>query len=179
MYISRIKENGYYSELRFQIVYETEPSQKFLRLLKRQKFEEAERFAVLFNLNASLVNKAKAQMIVDKSLCNSEDIENLIKILDLIDDDEFKLQACVDVESVCDKPEDVRRVLEYGCNITPKKHLWLCDSYGVISDLRYRFDTWTILTIGAGYGQTWTQFSTCNLVDELISFLRKVSIVDH
>lgn len=172
LYISRIKENSCVSELRFQTIYETQPIQRLHRLLKRQKFEEAEQFAAIYNLNASLINKAKAQVIVDKSICNSEDIDNLIKILNLLDDDEFKLQACCEVESFCCESEGVKKILTYGSRIAPRK--LLSDSLKSIPDLMHRFDTWTALNMGGHYSQSWKEFSNCNLLEELILFLKNV-----
>lgn len=102
-------------ELRFTNVYETSPEARLSKLVKKNRLDEAEAFVKLFNLNENLVKKARAQQIVDKSLCSKEDIDGLLGLLGQIEDLQFSLQCCFDVHSCCERLVDVKRVLEYGC----------------------------------------------------------------
>lgn len=106
-------------ELRFTRIYETSPEKRLTKLLKKNCFEEAESFAKLFNLDMNLVRKARAQAIVDKTVCNEVDVDMLLELLNTISDTQFTLQCCLDVHSCCERLEDVKRVLEYGCRELP------------------------------------------------------------
>ncbi|RZC32599.1 uncharacterized protein BDFB_000923 [Asbolus verrucosus] len=175
LYISKISHDNSVNELRFHIVYETEPEQRLLRLLRKHKYEEAEKFAIFFHLDLAIINKARAQAIIDKSVCESDDINVLINLLNMIDDDEFKLQCCLDVESFCSKFDDVRRILNYGCSLTPKKQnkLIVEELQKSITRLMFRFDTFTALNWETDYMmRSWLQFSGSDLIEELTAFLR-------
>ncbi|XP_023312751.1 kinetochore-associated protein 1-like, partial [Anoplophora glabripennis] len=112
--------DGLISELRVQCVYETEPELRLTRLLRKQRFDEAEKFAEKHHLGSMLILKARAQVIIDKTVCTSDDVNRLIEILESIDDDHFKLQCCSNVE--CNSYEDLRKILNYGSMIVPKTH---------------------------------------------------------
>lgn len=125
--LSKIINNaGCISELRVQCVYETQPELRLTRLIRKQRFEEAIKFAKMFNIDPVIVLKARAQAIIDKTVCTSEDVINLIEILDQTDDNYFKLQCCSNVD--CHNYEDMRKILYYGSMIVPKSHVsnfWL------------------------------------------------------
>ncbi|KAJ8933456.1 hypothetical protein NQ314_014013 [Rhamnusium bicolor] len=121
LFLSKICKDGRIVELRAQGVYETEPELKLMRLIRKHRFEEAEKFAVTFNINPIIILKARAQIFVDKTVCTSEDIINLIKILESVDDEYFKLQCCSNVE--CSNHEDVRKILNYGSTIMPRSNV--------------------------------------------------------
>ncbi|KYB25616.1 hypothetical protein TcasGA2_TC034281 [Tribolium castaneum] len=176
LYISKIVENNSVSELRFHMVYETDAEQRLARLLRKRKYEEAERFAALFHLDASLVNEAKAQDIVDKMTCTSEEIDQLINLLNLIDNDVFKLQSCLGV--TCSKFEDVRKILEYGCTLQLKKVDNEAEKMqNSVIDVMARFETFGALSKRAELDiQTWQQFANADLMDEVKSFLQNHEI---
>lgn len=119
IYITEITQNDTPKELRFTCVYETSPEARLMKLLKKNRLEEAEAFVNVFNLDLALIWKARAQAIVDKSICSMEDIDGLLKLLDEIKDSRFTLQCCMDVYSCCERLEDVKKVLQYGCRDLP------------------------------------------------------------
>lgn len=116
-----VNSTGLISELRVQCVYETHPELRLTKLIRKQRFEEAIKFAKMFNIDPVVILKARAQVIVDKNVCTSEDIIKLIEILDQIHDDYFKLQCCSHIE--CNNYEDVRKILNYGSVNVPKSHV--------------------------------------------------------
>lgn len=115
LYISKVTENNIISELRFTAVYETTPEKRLERLLRKGAFEEAEKFSKTYGLDINIVKKAKAQAIIDKSVCSKEDIDELLSMLTEINDAYFSMQSCQDVHMSCERAEDVKRVLSYGC----------------------------------------------------------------
>lgn len=119
IYITEVQQDGKPKELRFTNVYETSPEARLSKLLKKNRFDEAETFVRLFNLDGNIVRKARAQGIVDKTVCSKEDIDGLLVLLDAIKDVAFSLQCCLDVHSCCERLVDVRRVLQYGCREFP------------------------------------------------------------
>ncbi|KAL3288355.1 hypothetical protein HHI36_002803, partial [Cryptolaemus montrouzieri] len=116
-YISLLKKNGMLEEARFHSIYETDPTKKLARLLNRQMFKEAEEFAKTHCIDISIVNKEKAKLITEKLECTSKDIDELLDILRQLDDKDFILDCCLNVESCCVQAEDVLRVLKYACDI--------------------------------------------------------------
>lgn len=115
LYITKIMNNYGVKELRFTSIYETSPEARLGKLVKRNRLEEAEAFASVYGLSQNIIKKARAQMIVDKLICNGEDISALLVLLDQINDFRFTLQCCLDVYLCCDRLDDVKTILEYGC----------------------------------------------------------------
>lgn len=105
-------------ELRIQRVFESQPELRLTKLIRKKQFQEAENFAKMFNIDPIVILKAKAELIVEKTECTSEDIVDLINLLDSINDDEFNLRCCSGVD--CGNLEDVRKILTYGGKIVPK-----------------------------------------------------------
>ncbi|XP_023312485.1 kinetochore-associated protein 1-like [Anoplophora glabripennis] len=169
--------DGLISELRVQCVYETEPELRLTRLLRKQRFDEAEKFAEKHHLGSMLILKARAQVIIDKTVCTSDDVNRLIEILESIDDDHFKLQCCSNVE--CNSYEDLRKILNYGSMIVPKTHHENKEQISimlrVVMDTLFKFDTY--MAVYSHYDlQTWSRFLTCDLIDELKMYLKNFQI---
>ncbi|XP_057655041.1 uncharacterized protein LOC130893178 isoform X1 [Diorhabda carinulata] len=179
VFISKITTENKITELRIQTVYETDPESRLMRLIKRRRFEEAELFAKTFNVNPTIILKAKAQLIVDKTKCTSEDIDDLINLMNDINDSWFNLQCCTDVD--CSNFQDVRKILTYGSKITPtsddENKEELLEMKGTKLDLLYKFDTFMALT-GESNIQSWTNFSLCNLLLEVKEYLKNYRIQD-
>lgn len=114
VYVTKTTQANALSELRFTVVYETTPEKRLERLLRKQDFDEAYKFAEKFGLNVNIIRKAKAQMIVEKDVCNKSDIDDLLELLGTIDDKLFTMECCLDVHLSCKNWEDVERVLKYG-----------------------------------------------------------------
>lgn len=138
LYIVEIAQNNKISELRFTVVNETVPEKRLKKLLKKQDFDEAEKFASLFGLDMTIIKKAKAQLIVDKMVCDEEDIKMLLTMLDSIDDFLFSLHCCHDVHFSCERLEDVKKVLLYGCRELPN-HLVSLLYYVIIEKVQVLF----------------------------------------
>lgn len=118
LFISKVITNNSLSELRIQRVYETKPELRLNKLIRKQQFQEAEKFAKMFSIDPVIILKAKAELYVEKSECTTEDIVEFLKLLDLINDDAFKLSCCSTIE--CGSLEDVKKILVYGTQIIPK-----------------------------------------------------------
>ncbi|CAG9812993.1 unnamed protein product [Phaedon cochleariae] len=174
IFVSKVFKEGKITELRLQSVYETQPELKLAKLIKRHRFEEAEQFAKTFNINPVIILKAKAQLIVDKAECSSEDINNLIKLMDSINDEYFNLECCSNVD--CSNFEDVKKILIYGSGISPKNRN-MTDNQMVLTDSLFRFDTYRALSDEDDI-QAWYRFHTCDLIEELKMYLRNHKIED-
>ncbi|KAF5288492.1 hypothetical protein FQA39_LY15421 [Lamprigera yunnana] len=177
MYISEMNKGELITELRIQTVSETNPEYRFQRLLRRTKFEEAEEFAKLFNLDLTQIKKAKAQLIVDQSICTESDITDLLKILDTIDDNIFKVICCLDIHLCCTTLDDVERILKYMNSIC------VADFDNVIqpraSQLCIRFSTFKLLmqsNFSKNKVENWYSFSDCDLLQELYILLKQKNI---
>ncbi|KAJ8978820.1 hypothetical protein NQ317_018911 [Molorchus minor] len=175
--ISKIFNNGVITELRAQCVCETEPELRLARLIKKQRFEEAEKFAKTFNMDPGVISKARAQIYVDKTDITSEDTEILISILETVDDDLFKLQCCSNVE--CYNSEDARRILTYGSKIMPKgqgsnkENAMLLQS--LIVNTLFKFDTY--MAVHSSYdSETWCRFVNSDLLEEMKNQLENFRI---
>ncbi|KAK5647811.1 hypothetical protein RI129_002703 [Pyrocoelia pectoralis] len=175
MYISEIREGELIKELRFQIISETAPENRLQRLLRRQKFNEAEQFAKLFSLDLTEIQRAKAQVIVDKSSCDEADITNLIEILNGIGDNEFKIACCLNTHSSCKNLNDVERILKYMNSVFLPESNW--EIFG--PELMFQFHTFSML-VNAGYlknsAQDWYNFSTCDHISQMHTFLEENQI---
>lgn len=118
LFLSKICSENSVMELRIQRVYETQPELRLTKLIRKKQFQEAEKFAQMFNIDPIVIVKAKAELIVEKTECTSDDIVELINLLDSINDDAFNLRCCSGVD--CGNLEDVRKILTYGAKIIPK-----------------------------------------------------------
>lgn len=119
VYITKIMQDDNLKELQFTRIYEISPEKRLLKLLKKGCFEDAETIAKLYSLDMNIIRKARAQAIVDKTVCNKTDIDALLELCDTIKDLQFTLQCCLDVHSCCERLEDVKRILVYGCSELP------------------------------------------------------------
>lgn len=119
MFLSAIHNTeNFISEVRIQRVNETQPEVRIIKLIRKQKFHEAEKIAEMFNIDPVIILKAKVDLIVEQSKCTTEDVTNLLTLMDSIKDDKFNLLTCLGVNCIC--LEDVRKLLNYGIKIVPK-----------------------------------------------------------
>ncbi|KAK9694338.1 Rough deal protein C-terminal region [Popillia japonica] len=178
LYISIVQKQDVIQELRFQVILETTPEVRLKRLLRRQQFDEAEKFVKTYNLSSTEVLKAKAQVIVDKRACNDEDVCNLLNILDRIDDTSFTLQSCLDIYQSCDNLSDVEKILLYGCNVAAKynSNRHILEMHEMVSDILFRFHTFKLIEKFNESGFDWIQFHDCDLIELLCRCLRKYNI---
>lgn len=179
IYISKFKSGSKISELRFQMIIETVPENRMKRLLLRKRFDEAEHLAKRFGLGLKEINMARAQAIVDKVSCDKTDIDNLIEILNILQDDDFKIKSCLNVQDSCVNLDDVDRILKYGCmcnnaNIFKDEIL-----YNKILSLMFRFQTFVALIKCSREVKSvpeWVEFMNCNLIDEIVTSLEHRNI---
>ncbi|KAB0799874.1 hypothetical protein PPYR_07754 [Photinus pyralis] len=180
MYISEIRAGEAIKELRFQIISETAPEYRLQRLLRRQKFKEAEQFAKMFSLDLTEIQKAKARLIVDKYECNETDVTELLEILNGISDDEFKISSCLNTHSSCSNLKDVERILRYMNSVSPSELSADSEQWENIGpELMFRFHTFLML-VNAGYlessSEDWNHFSICDLLSQLRILLEEGQI---
>lgn len=165
MYINCIEGK----ELRLQIIAETIPEKRLQKLLRSLKFEEAKNLIKLFNLDMEELLKAKVDVFLRKPSCCKEDIDDFLNLLEKINDKNFKYLSIISV--TCERLEDVRRVLIYGCNLHPKSGTNEDNNlYVKICNLMYNFDTFSALSRlnGSKYDiHFWDSFSSCNLLETL------------
>ncbi|KAK4885006.1 hypothetical protein RN001_001277 [Aquatica leii] len=177
VYIAEIGHEKSITELRFQTVSETVPENRLQRLLRRQKFDEAEQFAKLFNLDLVEIQKTKAQLIVDKSDCTETDVTNLLNILDTLEDNSFKFISCLETHTFCTSLKDVERILKYMKSLPVSSATE--NLQGIAHELLYRFDTFMMLVRSNSSRYTiqeWSNFCSCNLLSELDTLLQQKEI---
>ena len=87
--------------LRIRGICEGNPEARLVRLVGRQKFEEAEKFAKLNNLPLEEVYSSQATFLINRLASNSGKIEQasifqkLIEVLGKITDQDFMVQCCL------------------------------------------------------------------------------------
>lgn len=117
IFLSKIIHDTKLNEIRFCTVNETEPELRLERLVRKQKFEEAEKFAEMFKLDTIIIDKAKVENIMNDG-CETQEIDKLFELLDKIDDIQFKLMVCSAADSYCNHLNDIRRILVYGATLS-------------------------------------------------------------
>ena len=179
LYISKVTSGETVTQLRLQVINETEPEQRLERLLKKRKYDEAEIFAQLFTLDKALIQKARAREITETPNCTSEDVYKLIRLLETIDDDEFRLLCCSDSEFFCSSLGDVEKILTYGCQLELKHNgtqLGAQELQKTIAATMWRFQTFVTVNRNQGKAlQAWEKFSECDLIQEVKLLLKNVS----
>ncbi|XP_048519946.1 uncharacterized protein LOC109536795 isoform X3 [Dendroctonus ponderosae] len=172
-FVSEVYKNDTLVELRLQIITTTDPKLRVQKLISQGQIDKAEMFAKQFNLDQDCIGEAKAFNIITKNECTSEDIDELLAILDTIKNAATKIQFCDSV--VCKTAIDTRRVLSYAASTettTSKNganlHLWNTNC----SVKLHRFDTY--MSIYKEYDQRqWSNFVECDLIGELKTFLKQ------
>lgn len=97
------------SELRLQVVLATDPESRVRKLIKYGQLEKAGSFAKAYGVSPFVVDEAKALSIVSKSELNSQDLDDLLGILDTFPSKAFRLE-CWDAVT-CIEAVDMRRVI--------------------------------------------------------------------
>lgn len=88
--------SDYVNELRLKVITESCPEVKLRRLLRKNLFDDAKKFAGIFNLSMEPIFKAEAEEFIIESDFQISDIVAFRKILDSISDIEFIVQCCLD-----------------------------------------------------------------------------------
>lgn len=114
VFVSEVYKNETLAELRLQIITTTDPKLRVQKLINQGQIDKAEMFAKQFNLDQDCIGEAKSFNIIKKNECTSEDIDELFRILDTINNEATKLQFCDSV--VCKTAIDTRRVLSYAAS---------------------------------------------------------------
>nr|CAI5837505.1 unnamed protein product [Callosobruchus analis] len=174
--ISKVYTDSTGLELRFQYVYEVEPELRLKKLVRKQRFQEAEEFAKTFNISTEIILKAKVEQITEKTDCDSDDIDNLLTLMDGIKDDSFKLNLCNNVD--CRKLADFRKLYKYGSSIILEKKDEDAElQRQLLSELLFKFDTFMALSCKHTVN-SWNQFATCNLISQVKYFLKQHTVED-
>ncbi|CAH0550737.1 unnamed protein product [Brassicogethes aeneus] len=181
LYVSKLRSDDKINELRICQITETEPEKRLERLIRKHKFEEAEQFVTLFGLDRHLIAKAKAQLIVDKNVCETEDMANLIEMLDTINDDLFKLKICNSMawNSVCPDKMDIGKILKYGCALVPKNNEKLKEILEIqqsLADMLFKFDTFRLIFIEENDVDDWQTFQDSNLITLFKGYVKNCMI---
>lgn len=109
-------------ELRVMTIFETEPMARLSRLLHQGRYLEADEFAKKMNLDRNIVPKFHAEQKMTQISLSTDDVDNLLDLLNLLDDDyvSFKLECCACcIDMLSGQLSDARRLLSYGCSIVP------------------------------------------------------------
>ncbi|CAH1987145.1 unnamed protein product [Acanthoscelides obtectus] len=176
MYLISKAHNDTGLELRFQYIYEVEPELRLKKLVRRQRFQEAEQFAKTFNISNEIVLKAKVEQIIEKTDCDTDDIEHLLVLLDGIQDDLFKLCVCNKVD--CRQLADLRKLYKYGSSISLEKKDEDAElQRQLLSELLFKFDTFMALSCKHTIN-SWNEFATCNLINKVKYFLKQHIVED-
>lgn len=180
LFFKEVHKNHILSEIRLQVIVKADPEFRVKKLIERQLFDEAEIFAKNFNISPEIIAQAKAQHIINKILCTTQDVDDLLSILDTIDDHLFKLNCCCSVD--CELGTDTKRVLCYGafmdinikdCNENRDNVLLKMKTY--FNDKLHRFDTFMELYEEYDHLK-WNDFINRDLIDEMKMFLQKGDI---
>ncbi|XP_066256741.1 kinetochore-associated protein 1 [Euwallacea similis] len=174
-FLTFVHKNNALSELRLQIISPTKPEMRVRKLIERGEFDKAEIFAKHFNVNQEIISEAKAINIVLKTECSTKDIDDLLKILDTLHNQCFKMQCLDGVK--CKLPNDTKRILCYGASmeITVRDSITNLHSSEFKGKIKFknllnRFYAYS--KIYQEYDQCkWTYFSECDITDELLTFL--------
>ncbi|XP_030761247.1 uncharacterized protein LOC115886295 [Sitophilus oryzae] len=180
LFFSKIFKNNCLEEIRLQCIYEADPELKLKRLLQKAKFEEAELFAEKYNISMEIVAQARAQHIVNKLSCKTSDIDQLFDIFTNISDQQFIMNCCDIVE--CEAGDDARRVIYYAAfmeidvrDSNQNKDNPLLHNKILFNRRLHLFDTYMLIYHSYNH-QKWNHFMQCDLLDELVRFLKNDDI---
>ncbi|XP_076262126.1 kinetochore component rough deal [Rhynchophorus ferrugineus] len=180
LFFSEIIKNTFIDEIRLQYIYEADPELRIKRLIQKQLFDEAERFAKTYNIDMGIILEAKAQHIVNKLSCKTSDIDELFNIFSQIDDHLFKLNCCDIIE--CELGYDARRILYYAAfmdidvrDSNKNKDNPVLHMKTLFNRKLHRFDTYIQVYENYRY-QKWNYFMQCDLIDEVKTFLKNGNV---
>nr|CAD7452989.1 unnamed protein product [Timema tahoe] len=160
--------------LRLKAIVESLPDLRFDRLLRRNKFDEAELFAKHYGLDSSLVDKARAKQFIKYLQPSSIGPNNkdtlfadLLALLDKICDVGFVCELCEN--AILYNLEQTRCLLKYAQGRLNSSHTMdghsdlLSRVFGVLS----RLDTYQVVYNNEKYDMNhWLVFSTADLLKE-------------
>ncbi|XP_041351037.1 kinetochore-associated protein 1-like [Gigantopelta aegis] len=178
------------SAVRFKFLLETEPETRLYRLIRKKKFQEAEEFARLFNLDIELVYKAKLNIILDQlspwnaSELESKEIDQLISemwdSIELITDDLHLADTCL--RAALPTYSDTYRLQDWCRTLLEKvakkkQEPEICDKYQDLMtqfcSLQNRFCTYRMAYGSDNYSAgEWDLFMRANLMKEACRALR-------
>ncbi|KAJ8308208.1 hypothetical protein KUTeg_013082 [Tegillarca granosa] len=186
--------SGVVSMVRYRCLTETNPETRMYRFLHKNKFEEAENFAKLFQLDIELVHKVKANFLLDQlspwniHKYKQENIEEMIsqlwKCLESVKDDLHVAEMCM--REALPTIEDTEKLLAY-C----KKRLSVFSAKSSdvsrkekqqnlttkIYSITNRLDTFRkAFGIDKYSAEKWEHFQKADLLKEALSWLNQGSL---
>uniref|UniRef100_A0A1B6C8P9 RZZ complex subunit KNTC1/ROD C-terminal domain-containing protein n=3 Tax=Clastoptera arizonana TaxID=38151 RepID=A0A1B6C8P9_9HEMI len=170
--------------IRFKAVVECHPEFRLQRILRKGRFEEAEKFAQTFNLNVELVYKAHVQYLMQRLQRSSKSGENLKKsfdqfmiLLDKITDKEFVSVCCI--SAIPPDFPSINELLKYGRNCLSNmskcqinKQSALIQNINSVSERLY---TYQIIYKYVDF-ENWLNFMEVDLIQECRKHLKKGEI---
>jgi hypothetical protein len=182
MYLECIGEN-FPDTIHLKTLVECSPIDRFHRLLRRNKFDEAQRYAHVFNLDMDEVSKGQAKGYVG-DLCpwsrkQSASVaeltmSKLLTVLDKIQDDCFVCELCI--SAAVPDIVHVRQLLSYAKKrLSTSKDRKFSALASKLNALECRLETCEIVNESSEF-DTWVLFSKINLLEECKRFLSMVRI---
>ncbi|GAB1597696.1 kinetochore-associated protein 1-like [Argonauta hians] len=170
------------TSLRFRLITESEPETRFLTLLRKMRFEEANNFAEKYDLDKQPLHKAHLKHILDllspwrkeTNEKRKEYTEKLWQILKLIKGDHFVVQSCLSTSLITFS--DTHQLLEYTQTRLinkPSNEKTEVDSTLLmkVNHMLYRLHTFSF-AVGRKYykAEVWEQFKKADLFDKIINY---------
>ncbi|XP_053381951.1 kinetochore-associated protein 1-like [Mercenaria mercenaria] len=192
LYISEFCANnekpGTVTTLRFRCLNETDPKTRLYRILQKNKFEEAEKFANLFQLDIELVHTVKANYLIDQlspwncSKYEEEQVKDMINqlwsCLDTIVDDLHTAENCM--RAALPTYSDTEKLLSY-CKERLVKALASKDPavrekqralFSKLLEIQHRLTTFKLAYGEESFsGEKWEQFKRADLLQESLRWL--------
>ncbi|XP_033110823.1 kinetochore-associated protein 1-like [Anneissia japonica] len=181
------------SSLRVRCLTEALPETRFQRLLHKHKFEEAEKFARLFNLDVELVLKVKATTLLEKvapwnaTLLEDAQVvyDELLNCLGMIPDEAFVVQQCI--EATFPSFDATYRLLDYARNRLNSITGTIVSSEDEkaskpilmtkITEALHRLCTFKIAYGSESFsGVGWDKFRKADIFDQILKHLTKAEI---
>nr|CAD7397312.1 unnamed protein product [Timema cristinae] len=167
-------QTEFINTLRLKAIVESLPDLRFDRLLRRNKFDEAELFAKHYGLDSSLVDKARAKQFIkylQPSSIGPNDKDtlfaNLLALLDKICDVGFVCELCEN--AILYNLEQTRCLLKYAQGRLNSSHKMdgHCDLLSRVFGVLSRLDTYQVVYNNEKHDMNhWLVFSSADLLKE-------------
>lgn len=174
--------DGKIDVIRVKAIVESQPEFRLQRILRRGKFEEAERFARTFKLDMQLVYKAQVQGYMQEFQPWNhsggpvkEAFQQFIELLNKITDEEFVAECCVN--TILPDFFMAHKLLNYGMtrltalSDTSRKNI--VQLIAQLNSTLVRLDTCQLVYGAAISVDHWLQFLKADLVQECHKYLKR------
>ncbi|RKP17115.1 hypothetical protein ROZALSC1DRAFT_24532, partial [Rozella allomycis CSF55] len=138
--------------------HESNPLKLYGKRIKENDFEQAKLIAKEFNLNTMDVLKSKFIYLREQD--NVVVNEEMINELNEIEDEEFILDFCLNVE--CESIESFNLIYDFGI-----------EKFPIMQSLVYKFGTFKLLNLSV---KEWKRFKRIGMYEEAIKYLKQGDI---